>query len=331
MKSFIFLLFFVNFVFCEKPAADLNYSTETLEKLNQYTHSLKQSGTSFTTGNLSIEPEDVSLIVYTRAHPEGTEVQLTDANQLTSVSPFDINLKTVFFAHGWTETVEAESNRLVRTSHLQVEDVNVIIINWDKCATNEIYFASQKCVPEVGKYVGEFIETMSQTYGYSKADIKLVGHSLGAHIVGNMGKNTNGEIGIIVGLDPAGPFYFQDSTDRLAETDARFVHAFHTCSLFFGVSFSLGDVDFWPNGGLTQPGCDDLRCSHRRAYQFYVESVTNNQFYGRKCDSYKNFESRNCSENEKALMAGANINTGISGEFYLDTNSKSPYGMGDVV
>lgn len=65
-------------------------------------------------------------------------------------------------------------------------------------------------------------------------------------------------------MDPAGP-YFEgaDAVVRLDETDAQFVDAIHTdadklSNLGFGTAQPSGDVDFWPNNGVQQPGCDQV-------------------------------------------------------------------------
>lgn len=65
-----------------------------------------------------------------------------------------------------------------------------------------------------------------------------------------------------VGLDPADP-YFQgtDVRVRLDPSDAAFVDVIHTdgsniLQLGFGTMQQMGHVDFYPNGGVHQPGCD---------------------------------------------------------------------------
>ena len=66
-------------------------------------------------------------------------------------------------------------------------------------------------------------------------------------------------------MDPAGP-WFQNTPNevRLDSTDAQFVDALHTDSeqlktLGFGISQKSGHIDFWPNNGLQQPGCDQVK------------------------------------------------------------------------
>ena len=69
----------------------------------------------------------------------------------------------------------------------------------------------------------------------------------------------------ILGLDPAGPLY--DVEDdiapiiRLYPGDAQFVDVIHTAGwdwLGIGVGFRSGDVDFYPNGGGDQAGCEGM-------------------------------------------------------------------------
>ena len=66
------------------------------------------------------------------------------------------------------------------------------------------------------------------------------------------------------GLDPARPQFEGSHADaRLDKTDANFVDVIHTNSapfLFGGAGYrgQLGHVDFYPNGGEYQPGCEGL-------------------------------------------------------------------------
>ena len=58
------------------------------------------------------------------------------------------------------------------------------------------------------------------------------------------------------GLDPAGPYFsYTDPAVRLDPGDAHFVDVIHTDAGLLGTSQSVGHIDFFPNGGLRQPGC----------------------------------------------------------------------------
>ena len=77
-------------------------------------------------------------------------------------------------------------------------------------------------------------------------------------------KNHNIRIFILIlGLDPAEPHFSNTSPlVRLDPTDADFVTAIHTdCSPFIsgglGISQPVAHIDFFPNGGRNQPGCNE--------------------------------------------------------------------------
>lgn len=60
-------------------------------------------------------------------------------------------------------------------------------------------------------------------------------------------------------MDPAGPGFeiITIQTKHLERNDAQFVDIIHTAGGLFGYMSSIGDVDFFPNGGVAiQPGCE---------------------------------------------------------------------------
>lgn len=68
---------------------------------------------------------------------------------------------------------------------------------------------------------------------------------------------------LIPGLDPAEPHFSNTSPMvRLDPTDAEFVTAIHTdCNPFIsgglGISQPVAHIDYYPNGGRNQPGCNN--------------------------------------------------------------------------
>ena len=67
-------------------------------------------------------------------------------------------------------------------------------------------------------------------------------------------------------MDPAGPLFDDtdiDSSSGLQPSDADWVDVIHTAGkdhliMDYGTLKAMGDVDFYPNDGGLQPGCDLL-------------------------------------------------------------------------
>ena len=65
-------------------------------------------------------------------------------------------------------------------------------------------------------------------------------------------------------MDPAGPFFaLNDTSRRIDTTDGDFVDIIHTdggtlTGNELGMLDPIGHVDFYPNGGEVQPGCNTL-------------------------------------------------------------------------
>ncbi len=78
------------------------------------------------------------------------------------------------------------------------EDVNLLMVDWSKKASVFFYSNAVKNAREIGYNVAEFIK-------FSQIDplrTHCIGHSLGAHICGFIGKEI--KLKRITGLDPAG-------------------------------------------------------------------------------------------------------------------------------
>lgn len=94
----------------------------------------------------------------------------------------------------------------------------------------------------------------------------MVGFSLGGQIVGVAGRyvtvQSNGNIvlGRITGLDPGVVSAVQLVLieQRLNLNDAKFVDTIHTECASYGSSETLGVVNFWVNGGISQPMCTSM-------------------------------------------------------------------------
>lgn len=126
---------------------------------------------------------------------------------------------------------------------------------------------------QVGTHIGQKLLEMSDL-GFSLDKFHLVGHSLGAHLCGQIGRTTRLSkkkvlLKRITGLDPAGPFWspWNPFLTALNAFDAEFVDIIHTDRTNLGTNEQNGHADFWPNGGKYQPGCPRIDFSYDFAKQ----------------------------------------------------------------
>ncbi|XP_060516287.1 phospholipase A1-like isoform X3 [Cylas formicarius] len=297
-----------------KNNGDLVYSGKIermaqVQLLKKLTQNLEKSNQAISLNLLSdVEEEDVTYLLYRKGDTTGVEVTREEVEEIETNTKFDKSLPTLFIVHGWINNCQSSTIITDITSAiLENHDVNVFSVCWDEYAYKD-YISSFAAVAPVGRYLGEFVLSLSTLNNYDLGKITIVGHSLGAHIAGYAGKQTNGTLDYIVGLDPAGPLFFEQLPDsRLSITDANYVQVIHTDASFLGVNFEIGHIDFWPNGGFNQPGCDfDIvgTCSHGRSHQYYTESLLNDSFVSRQCDSYNNYIGGKCTNNSKIDMGG---------------------------
>lgn len=134
----------------------------------------------------------------------------------------------------------------------------------------------------------------------------------------------SGKIGKIFGLDPAFPLFSMDKPDeRLDASDATYVETIHTSRL--GFFQPIGMVNFYPNGGKSQPDCRrwnivrsyrtkvtiwletnnglfSKMCQHRAAYMYFAQSVASEEpLVGHLCDTLDDIKTKNCTGKGLAL------------------------------
>ena len=220
-------------------------------------------------------------------------------------------------------------------------------MDWSAGAQTLNYITAKNRVVPVGEVLSKFIDFLYVSDAIIFDELTLVGFSLGglfhflfkllyfikffkAHVAGIAGKNVrNGRIDTIIGLDPAGPlFYLRSPSGRLDSNDAEYVEIIHTNGRVTGFGLPIGHSDFFPNRGMTQPGCITSFCSHDRAPLFFIESLNSNKFYARRCESASDI-GRQCS-GTLVTMGGepSNGRKNVRGIFYLTTNRFSPFAQG---
>ncbi|XP_072496511.1 lipase member H isoform X2 [Notamacropus eugenii] len=217
---------------------------------------------------------------------------------------FNTTKKTTFIIHGYRPTGSQPVwlPDLVE-GLIHVEDMNVIVVDWNRGATNLIYNTASRHTWRVAEVLKETIDQMLAS-GASLDNVYMIGVSLGAHIAGFVGQMYDGKLGRITGLDPAGPLFSgKPPNERLDYTDAQFVDVIHSDTDLLGFKESLGNIDFYPNGGLDQPGCPQtifsgmeyFKCDHQRSVFLYLSSLKKDcDIVAYPCESYRDYLNGKC-------------------------------------
>ncbi|KYN40362.1 Venom phospholipase A1, partial [Trachymyrmex septentrionalis] len=202
----------------------------------------------------------VSITLYTSDIPNGKIVQVNEScnflNSSTSV---------FFMTHGFIANY-SNYNLSVVASQLLKKHYAVFSLDWSDAACYndpavlnllEYPFAVHN-THQVGDYLASYIESICDTCSVPLKNIALIGHSLGAHISSFAAKklqtSSYGTIPLLIGSDPAAPLFMLNGCEnRFCKMDAERVIALHTSDL--GLQKSLGHLDLWFNGGLSQPAC----------------------------------------------------------------------------
>lgn len=218
---------------------------------------------------ISFDVNDVDYILYTLGNePYKFKIEV-DPQELV-LHGFDANNPTKLVAHGWVVSGEHYAEEFGSAYMKANSKVNMIGIDWDKLATIEAYPFAASNTKLVGEHVGEnlVVKVLVEQLGQAPTLIHANGHSLGAHLVGRIGRSVQRvggyKIGRVTGLDPAKPGFDMVGEEwSIQATDAEVVDIIHTNSgtlLEGAVSIPepIGQADFYPNGGSHQTGCTDL-------------------------------------------------------------------------
>ncbi|KAF2885132.1 hypothetical protein ILUMI_21034 [Ignelater luminosus] len=233
--------------------------------------------------------------------------------------------------------------------------LNIVSVDWEAGAEPPFEQAIANA-RVVALEIKAFVEAVQD--GCTPHPIHIISHGVGAHIAGYVGSYVN--VTKITGLDPTGPlFENMPPVVRLDPTDATYVEVLHTDafnSRSQGAKTRLGHIDFFFNGALLQPQCNQSNeypvftkldrntlkegvilpaCSHKRSFKYYIEALQSNEceFTGIGCTSYTDFAEGKCtscgSENNKSNCAtfGTSVTTLVTHtrSLYLNTRGEPPY------
>ncbi|KAK9881652.1 hypothetical protein WA026_017170 [Henosepilachna vigintioctopunctata] len=276
-----------------------------------------------------IDSSDIQFIFYSRMVPEGKLIENPE-----DLQDFNSDELTKFIIHGWLSSGYKSTCQSIKDAYLKESKVNIFIINWEKIANSYLYFLILQKMAPLADYYAEFLTKLIKLKNLDPGALHLIGHSLGAHISGMVGKRLqkNGfTIGRITGLDPASPGFHESSDlEKLSKLDASFLDVIHTSGGTLGIQESIGHIDFFPNGGVApMPGCVKLlvydQCSHSKSWKYFAESISN-AFFAIKCDRMESFQEGNCAK--MFIKMGEYTPKDARGNYYLSTNCEEPYSLG---
>ncbi|CAL8104003.1 unnamed protein product [Orchesella dallaii] len=277
--------------------------------------------------------KDVHFLLFTGNNQNTPdELFVGDASSLTN-SHFIPNRPLKFLVHGFGGAHTHGFPWNTFKEFLKVdENQNFILVNWTVLADNSNYFGAVQNAQLVSQASADLIEFLIAQEVVKREDIHPIGFSLGGQVVGQIGSRVSEKLTRITALDPALPLFdVADLHNRTDPSDAIYVNVVHTAGILLGYTDPCGTADWYPNGGLTQPGCGvDLTgsCAHSRAPAFFLEGLlSQTEFRGVKCTSWNNFTGGLCDDNEVGVMGYSTPDT-TTGVFYLRTNAESPFAQG---
>ncbi|XP_055524137.1 pancreatic lipase-related protein 2-like isoform X2 [Wyeomyia smithii] len=275
--------------------------------------------------------------------PEKINVRFPVFNKQTRSIPKFINLdnpdelpdiginptgRIYFVTHGFLQSGKAKWVEQMINSLLDQDEegtATCIVIDWGG-GSSPPYNQASANIRLVGAITAHVIHMIFDVLKLKNLDnVHMIGHSLGAHLSGYTGyflqKDFKLMLGRITGLDPAElAFTETDPIVRLDTTDAKFVDVIHSDATPFvpkiglGLYEPIGHLDFYPNGGFNQPGCEQtfwkrkdgsfissmyqfFSCSHVRSVDYFIESIQSKcPFTAITCESYEKFLAGDCLE-----------------------------------
>ncbi|XP_050091075.1 phospholipase A1-like [Anopheles aquasalis] len=277
----------------------------------------------------SVNITDMNYVLMTE--DDNVTIPLLESDDLWSHDQFNKKFNTVILVTGWTSNIN-EPNRAIDTifnAYKARGGYNFVVIDTAEYV-DTLYTWSAFNTNDLGKGLADGLQGLIKYVPLEK--IHLIGHSLGAHIVGAAGRQfqflTNQSIPRITGLDPANPCFNEgESLSGIQRGDADFVDIIHTNAKVLGKRDPIGDADFYPNGVVSvQPGCFDPACSHKRAWELYAETVYpeyEKSLLATKCNSLLSLNTGGCISNPVPL--GFACPPTAKGNFFLKTSNKSPF------
>lgn len=277
--------------------------------------------------------DEITFFLYTRSNPhEGLQIHVNDTWSNLNEINYAGNSSTKIIVHGYNSDMQLDSLVDIRNEYLKKGPFNLIAVDWHRLAAGPCYPVAVHNVPHVGYCLAQLIERLRDT---GTTDIHVIGFSLGAHVPAYSANVLKPyKVSRITGLDPAMPLFVTVGKDgKLDATDAEFVDVFHTNAFIQGKIETIGHIDFYINGGITQPGCwrkhNPFGCDHHRSVAYFAESINSKiGFWGWPCPGFVAYLLGLCPPRFPAVLAGDDVDTKYRGFFLVKTKSATPFAEG---
>lgn len=147
---------------------------------------------------------DIQYHLFTRENPVNSQIITRDINSVLA-SHWDPENGVRFIIHGHNSGASAQLNIRIRDELLANADLNVVVVDWSAGSNTAIFANARNRVATTGVAIATFIDDLHRFGLLQFSRINIVGHNLGAHVAGNIGKSvTRGRIQAIFSLDAAG-------------------------------------------------------------------------------------------------------------------------------
>lgn len=274
--------------------------------------------------------DEITFRLFTRASPtEGQQVLVNASGSNLATTHFDPQLPTKIVVHGYNSDSNLEALVSIREGYLARAGHNVIAVDWRRLASGPCYPVAVHNVPHVGECTAQLVRRILER---NATDVHAIGFSLGAHVPAYAANSLRPyKMPRVTGLDPAMPLFVTVPDDeKLDSGDAVFVDVYHTNAFFQGKVETSGHVDFYMNGGVSQPGCWDsgnvFGCSHQRAAVYFAESINSGVgFWGWPCPGFVWYLLGLCPPRFPAVLAGDGVDVRYSGFHLVRTRAESPF------
>lgn len=118
-----------------------------------------------------------------------------DSNVTDRLSKIPLKIVT----HGWESSADKNAVINIKNAYLRTKDVIVISVDWSSIADSALYPIVAYQTKYVGAYIGHFLDALSDRYNVDGNQIHLIGHSLGAHVMGRAASTSKLTVNRITG------------------------------------------------------------------------------------------------------------------------------------